>query len=297
MMGIQGVPLALLVNPSSGGGRALRLLPQIERELDQRRIAFRVERTRDARHAIDEALHAAGTGEVPVVMSGDGLVGVVGGELAGSDVPLGIIPGGRGNDLARVLGIPNDAAGAVEVLARGETRRIDVGEANGQRFLGIASCGFDSEANRTANRARLIRGNLVYAYAALRTLISWKPARFTVKIGEERLRFTGYTVAAANSKAYGGGMFLAPDADLSGGKFDIVLVGKVGKLRFLSNLPKVFKGTHVDSEDVRVLRAPRVEFSASKPLALYADGEHLTDLPASLRILPSALDVVAPAPA
>jgi YegS/Rv2252/BmrU family lipid kinase len=297
MMGIQGVPLALLVNPSSGGGRALRLLPQIERELDQRRIAFRVERTRDARHAIDEALHAAGTGEVPVVMSGDGLVGVVGGELAGSDVPLGIIPGGRGNDLARVLGIPNDAAGAVEVLARGETRRIDVGEANGQRFLGIASCGFDSEANRTANRARLIRGNLVYAYAALRTLISWKPARFTVKIGEERLRFTGYTVAAANSKAYGGGMFLAPDADLSDGKFDIVLVGKVGKLRFLSNLPKVFKGTHVDSEDVRVLRAPRVEFSASKPLALYADGEHLTDLPASLRILPSALDVVAPAPA
>jgi YegS/Rv2252/BmrU family lipid kinase len=297
MMGIQGVPLALLVNPSSGGGRALRLLPQIERELDQRRIAFRVERTRDARHAIDEALHAVGAGEVPVVMSGDGLVGVVGGELVGSDVPLGIIPGGRGNDLARVLGIPNDAAGAVEVLARGETRRIDVGEANGQRFLGIASCGFDSEANRTANRARLIRGNLVYAYAALRTLIFWKPARFTVKIGEERLRFTGYTVAAANSKAYGGGMFLAPDADLSDGKFDIVLVGKVGKLRFLSNLPKVFKGTHVDSEDVRVLRAPRVEFSASKPLALYADGEHLTDLPASLRILPSALDVVAPAPA
>jgi YegS/Rv2252/BmrU family lipid kinase len=297
MMGIQGVPLALLVNPSSGGGRALRLLPQIERELDQRRIAFRVERTRDARHAIDEALHAVGAGEVPVVMSGDGLVGVVGGELAGSDVPLGIIPGGRGNDLARVLGIPNDAAGAVEVLARGETRRIDVGEANGQRFLGIASCGFDSEANRTANRARLIRGNLVYVYAALRTLISWKPARFTVKIGEERLRFTGYTVAAANSQAYGGGMFLAPDADLSDGKFDIVLVGKVGKLRFLSNLPKVFKGTHVDSEDVRVLRAPRVEFSASKPLALYADGEHLTDLPASLRILPSALDVVAPAPA
>jgi YegS/Rv2252/BmrU family lipid kinase len=297
MMGIQGLPLVLLVNPSSGGGRALRLLPEIERELDQRRIAFRVERTRDARHAIEEALRAAGAGEIPVVMSGDGLVGVVGGELAGSDVPLGIIPGGRGNDLARVLGIPNDAAGAVEVLARGETRRIDVGEANGRRFLGIASCGFDSEANRTANRARLIRGNLVYAYAALRTLISWKPARFTVRIGDERMRFTGYTLAAANNKAYGGGMFLAPDADLSDGEFDIVLVGKVGKLRFLSNLPKVFKGTHVDSEDVRVLRAPRVEFSASKPLALYADGEHLTDLPASLRILPSALDVVAPAPA
>jgi YegS/Rv2252/BmrU family lipid kinase len=296
-MGIEGRPLALLVNPASGGGRALRLLPEIERELDQRRIVFRVERTRDAHHAIEEALRAADAGEVPVVVSGDGLVGLVGGELAGSEIPLGIIPGGRGNDLARVLGIPKDAAGAVEVLARGETRRIDVGEANGQRFLGIASCGFDSEANRIANRARLVRGKLVYAYAALRALISWKPARFTVRIGEDRLRFTGYTVAAANSKAYGGGMFLAPDADLSDGEFDIVLVGKVGKLRFLGNLPKVFKGTHVDTDEVRVLRAPRVEFSASKPLAVYADGDHLTDLPATLRILPGALDVVAPAPA
>jgi YegS/Rv2252/BmrU family lipid kinase len=296
-MGIAGMPLALLVNPSSGGGRALQLLPEIERELDQRRIVFRVERTRGARHAIDEALNAAGAGEIPVVMSGDGLVGLVGGELAGSDVPLGIIPGGRGNDLARVLGIPNEAAGAVEVLARGETRRIDVGEANGRRFLGIASCGFDSEANRIANRARLVRGKLVYAYAALRTLVSWKPARFTVKIADDRLRFTGYTLAAANNKAYGGGMFLAPDADLSDGQFDIVLVGKVGKFRFLSNLPTVFKGTHVESDYVTVLRAPRVEFSASKPFALYADGDHITDLPATLRVLPSALDVVAPAPA
>jgi YegS/Rv2252/BmrU family lipid kinase len=293
-MGIEGLPLLLLVNPSSGGGRALGLLPAIERELDQRRISFRVERTRDALHATEEARRAAGAGEVPVVVGGDGLVGLVGGELAGSDVPLGIIPGGRGNDLARVLGIPDDPAGAVEVLARGETRRIDVGEANGQRFLGIASCGFDSEANRIANRVRFIRGKLVYVYAALRALVSWRPARFSVRIGDERLRFTGYTLAAANNKAYGGGMYLAPDADLSDGEFDIVLVGKVGKLRFLANLPKVFKGVHVENEEVRIVRAARVEFSASEPFALYADGDHLTDLPASLRVLPGALNVVAP---
>ena len=102
-------------------------------------------------------------------MSGDGLVGQVGGVLAGTEVPLGIIPGGRGNDLARVLGIPKDVEGAADVLAAGNVRRIDVGEVNGHRFVGIASCGFDSVANRIANEAELIGGNLVYLYAGLRT--------------------------------------------------------------------------------------------------------------------------------
>jgi YegS/Rv2252/BmrU family lipid kinase len=293
-MAIDERPLTLLVNPSSGGGRTRALLPQVEYELDKRRIVFRVEQTRSAEHAVDEALRAADLDEIPVVMSGDGLIGVVGGALAGTGVPLGIVPGGRGNDLARVLGIPAEPEGAVSVLAARQTRLIDVGEANGQRFLGIASVGFDSEANRIANRTRLVRGRLVYAYAALRALAGWKPARFTLRVGEESLRFTGYSVAAANSRAFGGGMFVAPNASLDDGEFDIVMVGEVGKLRYLGNLPKVFKGTHVDNEEVRVVRAPRLQLSASRPFAVYADGDRLTDLPASLRVLPRALSVVAP---
>jgi YegS/Rv2252/BmrU family lipid kinase len=289
-----GKPLALLVNPSSGGGKIRTLLPKVEHELDLRRIPFRVERTESAEHAIAEALTAADAGEVPVVMSGDGLIGAVGGALAGSGTALGMIPGGRGNDLARVLGIPTDPTSAVDVLAAGETREIDVGEANGQRFLGIASVGFESEANRIANNVRLVRGHLVYVYAALRALISWKPARFSLRVGGERMRFTGCSVSAANSKAYGGGMLIAPDADMADGEFDIVLVGDVGRLRILSNLPKVFKGTHVENDEVKVFRAPSLELSASRPFAVYADGEHLTDLPASLRLLPRALRVIAP---
>ena len=293
-MDIAGMPLALLVNPSSGHGRAKQLLPKVENALDSRRIDFRLERTKSADHAVAEAYRAVDAGEVPVVMSGDGLVGIVGGALAGYDVPLGIVPSGRGNDLARVLGIPNDPEGAVGVLAAGEVRQIDVGEANGQRFLGIASTGFDSDCNQLANETKLFRGNLVYAYSALRTLASWKPARFSVKAGEDNLRFSGYSVAVANSKAYGGGMFIAPDAELDDGLFDIVMIGEVGKLRYVSNLPKVFKGTHVDNDEVKIFRAPFLEISASRPFAVYADGEHLTDLPASLRLLPRALSVIAP---
>jgi YegS/Rv2252/BmrU family lipid kinase len=296
-MDIEGIPLVLLVNPASAGGKTMRLLPRVEQALDARRAAFRVQRTKGLEHGAEQALRAVEAGELPVVMSGDGLLGAVGGAMAGSETPLGIIPGGRGNDLARVLGVPDDPDEAVATLFAGHSRRIDVGEANGKRFLGIVSVGFDSECNRRANEVKLIRSNLVYVYSLFRTLAGWKPARFTIRVDDERTRFTGYSVSVANNSTFGGGMQIAPDADLEDGLFDVIAIGEVSKLRFLANLPKVFKGTHVDGDDVRVFRAAHLELTASKPFPVYADGEHLTDLPASLRVLPHALSVLVPAPA
>ena len=293
-MRVEEMPLALLVNPASAHGRALKLLPQLERELDARRISFRVERTRSLDDGVERALRAAEAGEIPVVVSGDGLVGAVGGALAGSDTPLGIVPSGRGNDLARILGIPAEPEAAVAMLAGGETRRIDVGEVNGKRFLGIVSVGFDSECNRLANETKWLRGSLAYVYSSVRTLLGWKAARFTLRIGDESERFSGYFVSVANNRAYGGGMLIAPDAELDDGEFDVVTIGEVGKLRFLANLPKVFKGTHVEQDEVRVFRASRLELTASRPFPVFADGEHLSDLPATLRVLPRALSVIVP---
>jgi YegS/Rv2252/BmrU family lipid kinase len=290
-------PLVLLVNPTSGGGKALKILPRVEAVLDAGRIPFRVVRTKSLAHGVDKALTAIEAGELPVVISGDGLVGAIGGAMAGvGEVPLGIVPVGRGNDLARVLGIPTEPEEAIAVVLAGQTRTIDIGEANGRPFLGIASVGFDSDANRIANESRL-GGNLVYAWAALRTLITWKPARFTIAIGEQRTRVEGYSVVVANNSAYGGGMYVAPDAELDDGVFDVVTLAKLGKWRYLGNLPKVFKGTHVDLPQVSVTRAARLSVSASRPFAVYADGEHLTDLPADLRVIPSALRVLVPATA
>jgi YegS/Rv2252/BmrU family lipid kinase len=293
-MDIDGMPLTLLVNPHSAGGKTLKLLPRVEQVLDSQRIEFRVQRTKGLEHGVEQALLAIEADEVPVVMSGDGLVGAVGGAMAGSETPLGIIPGGRGNDLARVLGIPEDPEAAIEVVLGGNSRRIDVGEANGKRFLGIVSVGFDSECNRRANEVRFVRSNLVYAYSVPRTLLSWKPARFTIRVGEERTRISGYSVSVANNSTFGGGMRIAPNAELDDGEFDIVAIGEVSKLRFVRNLPKVFKGTHIDDE-VRVFRASKLELTASRPFPVYADGEHLTELPASLRVLPRALSVLVPA--
>src|SRR5688500_2833087 len=120
----------LLVNPSAGGGRALEVLPRAERALAAAGAEFTVEHTADIAHGCSIAVAAAAEGTVPVVISGDGLIGKIGGCLAGGDVPLGVVPGGRGNDFARIAGIPTDPEAAVSALLAGETRRIDVGEAN-----------------------------------------------------------------------------------------------------------------------------------------------------------------------
>jgi YegS/Rv2252/BmrU family lipid kinase len=240
---------------------------------------------------------AADAGEIPVVMSGDGMIGQIGGALAGGGVPMAMLPGGRGNDLARVLGIPREIPDAVEVIAAGHVRVIDVGELNDRRFLGIASCGIDSDANRIANETKWVKGNLVYLYAALRALYAWKPATFTLRINGRHEQVTGYTVVAANSKAYGGGMYAAPDAELDDGLLDVGATGNVGKIRFLRGLAKIFEGEHRELLEVRMWRAAEVRIEADRPFAVYADGDHLADLPVTVRLLPRALRVIAPEPA
>lgn len=245
-------------------------------------------------HGCEQARAAAGRGEVPVVVSGDGLIGKVGGVLAGTGTPLGVIPGGRGNDLARVVGIPTQPADAVAVLAAGHRRRIDVGEANGERFLCIASCGFDSDANRIANETKIIGGPLVYAYAAIKALWQWRPARFTVTVDGTASTVRGYSVVVANSQAYGGGMFVAPQARLDDGELDVVITGDVSKWRFLTGLPQVFKGEHIDRDEVTTLRGRVVDVDADRGFDVYADGDRLTELPMRVALLGGALELIAP---
>lgn len=287
--------LALIVNPSACGGRALRALEGVERALDSHRLEHHVEQTRSLEHARELALAAARAGEAAVAFGGDGLIGAVAGALAHSDGVVGILPGGRGNDLARVLGIPLEPVAACDVLASGVVRSLDLGEVSGRMFVGIASCGFDSEANRIANETRVVRGNLVYAYAAVRALAGWRPATFTVELdGGEVRTVTGYTIAAANSKAYGGGMFLAPNASLEDGLLEVVIVGDVPKRRFLRLLPTVFKGEHVRQPNVDVVRSTQVQIAANRPFTMYADGDPIAELPVTVRALPAAVRVIVP---
>ena len=288
--------VALIVNPSAGGGRAAKALPAGVARLRALGCNVETAATRDLAHARQLAADAARGGRVVVTLGGDGLVGCVAGALR--DVPgavLGVLPGGRGNDFARVVGIPLDAEAACEVVAHGVPRSIDLGATGDRTFIAIASLGFDSEANRIANEAPARLGQLVYVYGALRALAAWKPATFVVHVDGERVEFTGWTVAVANAKAYGGGMLAAPDASLEDGELDVVMLARTSKLYLLrSVLPRLFKGTHVNDPSVRVMRGAQVRVEADRPFVVYADGDPIGELPITLRALPGALRVLVP---
>ena len=287
-------PLCLIVNPNAGGGRAGRVLPRAEAALRARGFAFRVERTTSMEHARELARGVLAAGEAAVAMGGDGLTGAVAGELHGTDAVLGILPGGRGNDFARKLGIPFEPEPACDVLAAWKERAVDVAVGGGRAYLGIASAGFDSDVNAVANTTRLPLGGAVYTYAALAALRGWRDAAWHVEVDGTPYDFTGYSVAVANSGIFGGGMRLVPDAALDDGQLDVVLARAWPKWRFLVNLPRVFKGTHVHEPNLLFLRGREISFHADRPFTAYADGDPLADLPVTISVRPGALKVLAP---
>jgi YegS/Rv2252/BmrU family lipid kinase len=302
-------PIRLIVNPAAGGGKASRLTPSVLPALAAHGLALTRVDTHDLEHARELAREAARAGETIVAVGGDGLVGALADALRSAPGSvLGVIPAGRGNDLARVLGIPDDVAGATSVVAAGHMRAVDLGLVGGvdgdaspadwgRAFVGIASAGFDSDANRIANEAPSWLGGFVYAYGALRALAAWRPARFEVQLDPpgESVSFSGYSVGAANSKAYGGGMRAAPGAILDDGLLEIVALEAVDKVAFLTRiLPKVFRGTHVQEPEVRVLKAREIILSADRPFTMYADGDPIGELPLRVRALQGAVTMLVP---
>jgi diacylglycerol kinase family enzyme len=212
------------------------------------------------------------------------------------------------------LGIPLDVEAATRVAVGGTVRRADLGllkvqgprsKVQGQeagaskptldQFFGcIASFGLDSHANRIANRHQRLHGTLIYIYALLRSLIEYRVPQVTIRgdIGE----FSGamMLVAAANAPSYGGGMRLAPHAQMADGMLDLCVVSNMSRLKLLRCFPEVYFGTHLRHREITCLRTARFRLEADRPLEVFADGEYLGLTPAEVEVLPGALAFVAP---
>jgi YegS/Rv2252/BmrU family lipid kinase len=288
-------PIALLANPSAADGRSLKCLDIVRETLESRGAEYRMA-TPAGRDAAREAAREAGQrGETVVAVGGDGTIGLIAGALRDTPGRLAVIPAGRGNDFARVMKIPENPAEAAALILDGTAKVVDVGNVDGETFVCIASLGFDSDANRIANEAKLVKGNLVYLYAALRALLGWKHANFHVVIDGAAHDMRGWSVAVANSQAYGGGMYVAPQAKLDDGLLDIVMVSESNRRTFLKDLPKVFKGTHTSNPRVSMLTGHTVEISSDRPFDIYADGDPIGRTPATVSISPRSLKVLVPA--
>jgi YegS/Rv2252/BmrU family lipid kinase len=279
---------SLIYNPVSGGGKGAEAAAAAEAVLRAKNVEFSSVATTSLAHAEQLGREAAGAGRVSLACGGDGVIGAVARGCAEADGVLALVPGGRGNDLARALGIPVDTKAAIDVALNGVERRIDLGSGNGVSFCCIASCGYDSDANRIANE---LAGNgpLDYVKAAIKALIGWKPAKFTLVLDGRERQFTGYSVIVANTLAYGGGMKVAPDADPADGMFDVVTIEDSSKLIFLLRFPLVFAGKHTGSKVVKVERARSVEIKADRQFEVYADGDPLCSLPAKIEMREGAV--------
>jgi YegS/Rv2252/BmrU family lipid kinase len=286
--------LQLVVNPAAGGGRASKLLPSVEATLRAAGHDLVVTPTRSLEHADELTAQAVADDRVVVAMGGDGIVGRVAGGVAAADGVLGVLPGGRGNDFCRAVGIPLSAVAACDVLSSGEERRIDLGDAGGAAFVGVASIGFDSDVQERVLNSRLPLGQLVYLYGSLATVAGWRPATFSCRIDDEEVTVTGWSVAVANSGMYGGGMRIAPAATVEDGVLDVVMASATSRLTFLRVLPKLFKGTHVDEPSCSVRTARSVQLAADRPFRVFADGDPIATLPCTVTVRPGALRTVLP---
>lgn len=289
--------LQLVVNPSAGGGRAARLLPGVEAALRRAGHDLVVTRTRSLAHADELAATGVADDRVVVAMGGDGIVGRVAGVVSAGGT-MAVLPGGRGNDLCRAVGLPQDPLAACEVLSSGAVRALDLGvvtSTGGEAaFLGIASIGFDSEVQERVLRSRLRLGRLIYLYGSLATVARWQHAEFTCTVDGSPLVVRGWSVAVADSGVYGGGMRLAPDASMQDGLLDVVTTSATGRLTFLRALPKVFRGTHVQEPSVSVRTARTVTLAADRPFRVFADGDPVGVLPCTVSVRPGAVRVLLP---
>jgi diacylglycerol kinase (ATP) len=273
------------------------LIPQLEQAAHAHGVELHVSPEPGAPTKI--ALSAAEAGRDLVACGGDGLVTEIAGVAADTGRRLAVVPTGAGNDFARVLGYDTKhPLRAFAAIAGGHDRVVDLGRCNGRWYTCVTASGFDAEANRWANTVQRLRGTTLYVAAVLRTLAVYKPHRFRLTVDGETHEFRAWLIAVGNGPAYAGGMKVTPNARLDDGLLDVTVVNASSRTKFLANFPKVFKGTHVNHPLVSTFRGARVELESlddSIPMEVYADGERVGPLPATMEAVRDALNVRVPA--
>ena len=289
----------MLLNPTAGRGRGRRSLAAVAAAARRHGIEGEVPEspaalTASARRAASEGV------ERLLVGGGDGTWHQAAKGLAGSGCALAPIALGTGNDLARELGLALDPAAAIAQAVAAPVVRIDLGRAGGGIFCGVAGSGFDSECAEYSKRVRRLRGPLVYTWSVLRVLAGFVPLRAT--LDHDGGRFSGEVmfVSLANTRWFGGGMHIAPQADAADGLLDVVIVHRVSRARLLAVFPRVYSGKHLSHPAIETLRSRSVRLGFDRPSMLYGDGEAIAAVPLEeegglqVGLDPGALAVVRP---
>jgi diacylglycerol kinase (ATP) len=246
---------------------------------------------RRLRQAIAE--HRDGVDRV-VVGGGDGTLNAVADALADSRLPLGILPLGTANDLARTLALPSDMAAAAAIIAKGRTRQIDLGCVNGKHFFNVASLGLSTQVARELDRGTKRRwGVLGYPLALWRAARKRRSFRADIRCDQKWLRLHSIQIWIGNGRHFGGGMTVAPDARIDDGMLDLVSLAPRGLWRLVLSLPQLLSGRHPDQR-LRHWRGVEIEVHTRRPMPINTDGEVTTQTPARAHVVPKAIAVYVP---
>ncbi|MBA0050705.1 diacylglycerol kinase [Streptomyces sp. AJS327] len=298
--------ITLFVNPSAGRGRGAHAAQPAASALRHAGFAVRTVVGDGAEDALCRAREAvaAGTGAL-VAVGGDGMVSLALQAVAGTDIPLGIVAVGTGNDIARATGLPiREPAGAArlvaEALKAGHHRPLDLGRAGERWFGSVLASGFDSRVNDRGNRMRWPSGRLKYDLAMLAELAAFRPIPYRITLDDgPPLETEATLVAVGNGSSYGGGMRICSDALMDDGLFDLTVVGRCSRATLLRVFPRVYKGTHLSHPVVSTYRARRVRLEIAPPggpVTGYADGEPLGPLPLTAETVPGAVRLLTSGP-
>lgn len=288
--------LAFIVNPAAGGGRVRRRWPLVEAELRRRDVRWQAFFTEDVGHATALAKAACSEGyDAVVAVGGDGTLNEVVNGAVGTDVPVGVIPLGTGVDFSRTTRMPRNPAAALDVILAGRVRRVDLGVVNDRYFCNVAGTGFDALVADRVNQYGSKRGGIIpYLKAVFQTLFSYQNAPFKISVDDETFEVTSLLLAVGNGRYYGGGFKICPDADIGDGRFDVCIVGDIGKLTTSVLLVSALAGVHRMHPKVTLVRSRRVIVEGPSELRIQADGELVGTLPASFEIRQAALPMLLP---
>ena len=289
--------LHIIWNPVAGGTSAETAFESISEILEQKGIAFSSAKSEYAGHAVLLAREAVVAGCRKVIaVGGDGTLGEIASELAGTDTVMGIIPAGTGNDLIRALCIPKDVSKALEIVLSGECRSMDMLEVNGRKCINVAGFGFDVDVliNMEKYKSRCKNGSVAYLRGLLDAIHDLKHRQTTIFTPGRTFERNAMVLAAGNGICIGGGMAVTPQADLFDGLLDVCVIHDVKKWVLPILLPKFMKGRHLGNKRVDYLKTTEVEAVCSPASGIQLDGEICETTPFRAKVLPGVLRIMVP---
>ena len=283
----------LLINPNSRRGK--EPLDPILRQLADGGLHVAVETFKSPSEVAADIIARKDDVDCVIVCGGDGTMSAAAPGIIETKLPMGILPMGTANDLARTLGIPEDLSKAAEIIVKGKTRGIDLGSVNGHLFFNVASIGLSVElARNLCGETKRRWGRFGYAIAACRALASARPFSAWIREKDEVTRVKTMQIAVGNGRHYGGGNIVEKDAAIDDGHLDLYSLEVQSVWKLAAMMPAFRAGLHGAWREVRTARCLEFDITTREPRPVNTDGELVTFTPAHFRVHPQAVTVYTP---